>query len=91
MQEVGFDIETVHCGRTGSGGGLKLFCAGIGAGYPDIANASRRIKSSEVERCGKNGISNIVKVKIGFDGIVLANSRKSAQMSLTLKLSLIHI
>jgi len=79
----GFKTPVVE--STGSGGGLKLFCAGIGAGYPDIANASRRIKSSEVERCGKNGISNIVEVKIGFDGIVLANSRKSKQMSLTLK------
>ena len=79
----GFKTPVVE--STGSGGGLKLFCAGIGAGHPDIANASRRIKSSEVERCGKNGISSIVEVKIGFDGIVLANSRKSKQMSLTLK------
>ena len=70
---------------TGSGGGLKLFCSGIGASHPDITNASRRIKASEVSRCAKNGIANIVEVKIGFDGIVLANSRKTAQMSLTLK------
>ena len=70
---------------TGSGGGLKLFCAGIGTGHPEITNASRRIKQSEVGRCAKNGIANIVEVKIGFDGIVLANSRKSGQMSLTLK------
>ena len=70
---------------TGSGGGLKLFCAGIGAGHPDIANASRRIKQSEVTRCAGNGVTEIVEVKIGFDGIVLANSRKSGRMSLTLK------
>ena len=57
----GFKTPVVE--STGSGGGLKLFCAGIGAGHPDIANASRRIKSSEVERCGKNGISSIVPLK----------------------------
>jgi len=70
---------------TGSGGGLKLFCAGIGDNHPDIANASRRIKSSEVAKCAKNGIKNIVEVKIGFDGIVMANSKKVDQMDLTLK------
>ncbi|MDA1097368.1 MAG: substrate-binding domain-containing protein [Proteobacteria bacterium] len=70
---------------TGSGGGLKLFCAGLGVDYPDITNASRRIKTSEVQRCAKNGVVNIVEVKIGFDGIVLANSRKSGLMSISLK------
>ena len=70
---------------TGSGGGLKLFCSGLGENHPDIANASRRIKASEVERCAENGINDIVEVKIGYDGIVLANSRKSAPMTLGLK------
>ncbi|MDP6705756.1 MAG: PstS family phosphate ABC transporter substrate-binding protein [Alphaproteobacteria bacterium] len=70
---------------TGSGGGLKLFCAGVGVGHPDITNASRRIKKSEVERCAKNGVADIVEVKIGYDGIVLANSRKAGQISLSLK------
>lgn len=70
---------------TGSGGGLKLFCSGVGANHPDIANASRRIKSSEVSRCAENGIDEIVEVKIGYDGIVLANSRKSEPMSLGLR------
>jgi phosphate transport system substrate-binding protein len=70
---------------TGSGGGLKLFCSGIGAEHPDITNASRRIKASEVEKCAKNGITDIVEVKIGYDGIVLANSRKSDPYKLTLK------
>ena len=70
---------------TGSGGGLKLFCSGLGANHPDITNASRRIKASEVERCASNGINDIVEVKIGYDGIVLANSRKSAPMELGLK------
>ena len=70
---------------TGSGGGLKLFCAGVGDGHPDITNASRRIKSSEVKKCAKNGIKDIVEVKIGYDGIVLANSKKSERMSVSLK------
>lgn len=70
---------------TGSGGGLKLFCSGLGANHPDVTNASRRIKASEVERCASNGIDDIVEVKIGYDGIMLANSRKSAPMELGLK------
>ncbi len=70
---------------TGSGGGLKLFCAGIGDRYPDIANASRRIKASEVDRCADNGIVDIVEVKFGYDGIVLANSRKSEVFRLSLR------
>ncbi len=70
---------------TGSGGGLKLFCAGVGERHPDIANASRRIKKSEVELCANNGVSEIVEVKIGYDGIAFANSKKSQRMKLTRK------
>ncbi|WP_169546069.1 PstS family phosphate ABC transporter substrate-binding protein [Sneathiella aquimaris] len=70
---------------TGSGGGLKLFCAGIGEGHPDITNASRRIKKSEVEKCAKAGITEITEVKVGFDGIVLANSKSTAPIKLTKK------
>ena len=70
---------------TGSGGGLKLFCAGIGTEHPDITNASRRIKKSEVERCGKNGVSGVTEVKIGYDGIVMANSKASPRMKITRK------
>ncbi len=62
---------------TGSGGGLKLFCAGVGVEHPDITNASRRIKESEVELCAENGVAEITEVKIGFDGIVLGNSRSA--------------
>ncbi len=68
---------------TGSGGGLKLFCAGTGVDTPDITNASRRIKASEVENCASNGVTDIIEIKIGFDGIVLANAKKAARMSLT--------
>ncbi len=69
---------------TGSGGGMKLFCAGVGVGHPDITNASRRIKSSEFKQCSDNGIT-IVEVKVGFDGIVLANSKSAKPLALTKK------
>ncbi|MAO54102.1 MAG: phosphate ABC transporter substrate-binding protein [Rhodospirillaceae bacterium] len=68
---------------TGSGGGLKLFCAGIGAQHPDMTNASRRIKKSEVERCAKNGVADVVEIKVGYDGIVMANSKASPQMKIS--------
>jgi len=70
---------------TGSGGGLKLFCAGVGVEHPDITNASRAIKSSEIEKCKKNGVSEITEVKVGYDGIVIANSKSAPQMTLTRK------
>lgn len=70
---------------TGSGGGLKLFCSGVGENHPDITNASRRIKASEVKRCADNGINDIVEVKVGYDGIVLANSRKTEQYDISLR------
>lgn len=70
---------------TGSGGGLKLFCAGVGQNHPDITNASRKIKSSEVEKCANNGVIEITEVKIGYDGIVIANSNKGIPMELTLQ------
>jgi len=70
---------------TGSGGGLKLFCSGLGENHPDVTNASRRIKASEVKRCAENNIHDIVEVKVGYDGIVLANSRKSDRMEISLK------
>ena len=70
---------------TGSGGGLKLFCAGVGVDHPDVTNASRRIKTSEVERCAGNGVTGITEVKIGYDGIVLANSKATEPFSITLQ------
>ena len=77
--------KTPKIESTGSGGGLKLFCQGIGVQYPDITNASRRIKKSEVDTCRKNGVSDIVEVKIGYDGIVVANAKKAAPLKLTRK------
>ncbi len=70
---------------TGSGGGLKLFCAGIGDNHPDITNASRPIKESEVEKCAKNGITGITEIKVGYDGIVIANSKNAPRLTVTLK------
>lgn len=76
-------FKTPKIESTGSGGGLKLFCAGVGVENPDITNASRRIKSSEVESCAANGVKEIVEIKIGYDGIAVANSRQAGQFSLT--------
>ena len=70
---------------TGSGGGLKIFCQGIGPSQIDITNSSRRIKGSEVKKCAKNGITDITEVKIGYDGIVIANSKKAEKMNLNRK------
>ena len=69
-------FRTPKIEATGSGGGLKLFCSGVGVNHPDITNSSRRIKQSEVDRCNGNGVGDIIEVKVGYDGIVLANSKK---------------
>ncbi len=79
-QRTGFRTPIVE--STGTGGGLKLFCAGIGEKTPDVTNASRRIKESEYKRCRDNGVS-LVEVKIGFDGIVIANARQGVQFGLS--------
>ena len=76
-------FRTPKVESTGSGGGLKLFCAGVGVEHPDMTNSSRRIKKTEVERCSKNGVREIVELKVGYDGIAVANSKKSKALSLT--------
>ncbi|NKC12601.1 MAG: phosphate ABC transporter substrate-binding protein [Gammaproteobacteria bacterium] len=78
-------FKTPKVESTGSGGGLKLFCAGVGVQHPDITNASRRIKQSEVDRCARNGVTGIIEVKVGYDGIVIANARSAQRLSLTRK------
>ena len=70
---------------TGTGAGIKLFCAGVGAGHPDIENASRRMKASEFEMCQKNGVKDIVEVQVGIDGLAFAESNKSPKFKLTPK------
>jgi phosphate transport system substrate-binding protein len=78
-------FKTPKVESTGTGGGIKLFCNGVGVQHPDIANASRRIKQTEVDSCAKNGVKDIVEIKVGYDGIVLAHSKKSPNMKLTRK------
>lgn len=70
---------------TGTGGGFKLFCSGVGAKFPDIVNASRKITASEVELCKKNAVTDIMEVSLGYDGIVLASKKESPHFSLTKK------
>jgi phosphate transport system substrate-binding protein len=76
-------FKTPKIESTGSGGGFKLFCAGVGVQHPDITNASRRMKSSEFQTCQKNGVKEVIEVKIGYDGIVVANAKKANPMKLT--------
>jgi len=78
-------FKTPKVESTGTGGGIKLFCGGVGVQYPDIANASRRIKATEVETCAKNGVKDISEVKIGYDGIVLANAKTAPTFRLARK------
>lgn len=79
------EFKTPKIESTGSGGGLKLFAAGIGVKHPDITNSSRRIKKAEFEAAVANGVKNILEVKIGYDGIVVANTNAGPVMKLTLK------
>jgi len=79
----GTSFKTPKIESAGSGGGMKLFCKGIGTGHPDITNASRSIKINEYNMCHENGVKDIVEVLIGYDGIAFANSKDSPQYSLT--------
>tara|TARA_B110001452_G_scaffold241881_1_gene224326 strand:- start:68 stop:1114 length:1047 start_codon:yes stop_codon:yes gene_type:complete len=79
----GFKTPVIE--STGSGGGLKLFCKGLGTAYPDITNASRRIKPREVKNCEKNGVTDITEIKVGFDGIAVANAKAGPSLKLSLK------
>ncbi|RVT52463.1 substrate-binding domain-containing protein [Rubrivivax albus] len=75
-------FKTPVVGSGGSSGGLRQFCQGVGANTIDIANSSRKIKSSEVEACAKNGVAKILEVKIGYDGIVFASRSDSGKFAL---------
>jgi phosphate transport system substrate-binding protein len=79
------NFKTPKIESTGTGGGFKLFCGGVGVDFPDISNASRAIKDSEIKTCADNGVKDIIEVKIGYDGIVLANAKTAPQMKLTRK------
>ncbi|HET6160115.1 MAG TPA: PstS family phosphate ABC transporter substrate-binding protein [Dongiaceae bacterium] len=81
----GGKFKTPVVESTGTGGGFKLFCAGVGEDSPDISDASRAIKSSEIDTCKKNGVTAITEIVIGYDGIALANSKKGPVASLSRK------
>lgn len=78
-------FKTPKIESTGSGGGMKLFCAGVGIDTPDITNASRRIKKTEYDTCQENGVKDVVEVLIGYDGIAVANSKEGPHFDLTRK------
>tara|TARA_A100000164_G_scaffold375841_1_gene411663 strand:- start:403 stop:1425 length:1023 start_codon:yes stop_codon:yes gene_type:complete len=77
----GFKTPVIE--STGTGGGMKLFCAGVGVQHPDITNASRAIKSKEKALCAKNGVKDIVEIVVGNDGISFAHSVKGKDMNFT--------
>jgi len=79
------NFKTPKIEPLGTGGGIKAFCGGVGVQFPDIANASRRITAAEVADCNKNGVTQIGEVKIGYDGIVLANAKTSPHYQVTLR------
>jgi phosphate transport system substrate-binding protein len=68
---------------TGTGAGMKLFCAGVGPAHPDITNASRRIKGTEVTMCKQNGVSKIIEVQVGLDGLAVAHAKSAPAFNLT--------
>jgi phosphate transport system substrate-binding protein len=78
-------FKTPKVESTGTGGGLKLFCNGVGPQFPDIANASRRIKPAELQTCAQNGVKEVVEIKVGYDGIVMAENKTGASLVVTRK------
>ena len=78
-------FKTPKVESTGTGGGIKLFCNGVGVQHPDVANASRRMNASEFDTCGKNGVKDVIEIKIGFDGLTISESKKGPSFALTRK------
>lgn len=80
------DFKTPVVEATGTGGGIKLFCLGVGEKFPDFANSSRKIEENEIKKCNENKVEPIIEIKIGYDGIVLAeSSHVTKQFSVTKK------
>jgi phosphate transport system substrate-binding protein len=77
------DLGSPIIESTGTGGGINLFCGGVGADHPDVANASRRMKASEFATCQANGVTEITEIQIGMDGLALASAQGGIEMSLT--------
>jgi phosphate transport system substrate-binding protein len=78
-------FKTPKVESTGTGGGIKLFCNGVGPQFPDVANASRRIRPAELATCAKNGVKDVIEVKVGYDGIVLAENKGGTSLNVTRK------
>lgn len=76
-------MKTPVVESTGTGGGMKQFCQGVGEAYPDITNASRKIKASELNDCIANGVSEVIEITVGNDGIVFANRVASKKLNFT--------
>src|SRR4029453_1773608 len=68
---------------TGTGAGMKLFCAGVGERFPDISNASRRMKAKEAQQCAANGVKEVTEIQIGLDGVVIATAQGTPIAALT--------
>ena len=81
----GGKFKTPKVESTGTGGGIKLFCNGVGPQFPDVANASRRIRPAELATCAKNGVKDVVEIKVGYDGIVIAENKTGASLNVTRK------
>jgi phosphate transport system substrate-binding protein len=79
----GGKFKTPKVESTGTGGGIKLFCNGVGPQFPDVANASRRMRPAELQTCQKNGVKEVVEIKVGYDGIVLAENKTGASLNVT--------
>ncbi len=77
------DMRGPSVESTGTGAGMKLFCAGVGSQHPDIATASRRMKKSEFDECQKNSVKDIVEIQVGLDGIAFAEANNGPKMTLT--------
>jgi len=78
-------FKTPKVESTGTGGGIKLFCNGVGPQHADVVNASRRMNASEFESCRKNGVRDILEVRVGYDGLTLSESKRGPMMNLTRK------
>ncbi|MGA0800817.1 MAG: substrate-binding domain-containing protein, partial [Steroidobacteraceae bacterium] len=79
-------FKTPKVESTGTGGGIKLFCNGVGPQHPDVANASRRMNANEFASCQKNGVKDILEVRVGYDGLTLSESKRGPTMNLSPKM-----
>jgi phosphate transport system substrate-binding protein len=78
-------LKTPVIESTGTGGGIKLFCAGVGEDKPDFVNASRKMKRAEFETCKKNGVEEVVEFRLGYDGLTVASSVDAPDVKFTRK------